>query len=183
MDISEQQLVNQLRGGDKSAPRSLYSRYAGMLTAVCSRYVADPDDVKDVMQDVFVKAFTQISSFAYRGEGSLRAWLVRITVNQSLTFLKNAGRLNIVSDEAFAADNIADEAPPDADGVPPEELQRMIKRLPAGYRTVLNLYVFEDKSHKEIAQMLNIKPASSASQLFHAKAMMARMIREYKRTQ
>lgn len=181
MDISEQQLVDLLQGGDKSAPRMLYCRYAGSLTAVCSRYVADADDVKDVMQDVFVKAFTQIGSFTYRGEGSLRAWLMRITVNQSLTFLKTSGRLPTTSDEACAC-NLADEAPPDADGVPSEELQRMIKSLPAGYRTVLNLYVFEDKSHKEIAQMLNIKPASSASQLFHAKAMMARMIKEYKRT-
>lgn len=181
MDISEQQLVDQLQGGDKSAPRMLYCRYAGSLAAVCARYVADGDDVKDVMQDVFVKAFTQISTFAYRGEGSLKAWLIRITVNQSLTFLKNAGRLPTVSDEARTAE-IANEEPPDADGVPPEELQRMIKSLPTGYRTVLNLYVFEDKSHKEIAELLGIKPASSASQLFHAKAMMARMIKEYKRT-
>ncbi len=58
----------------------------------------------------------------------------------------------------------------------------MIMRLPDGYRTVLNLYVFEDKSHKEIAALLNIKPTSSASQLFHAKALMAKMIVEYKRT-
>ena len=118
------------------------------------------------MQEVFIKVFTQIASFTFRGEGSLKAWLMRITVNTSLTYLKNAGRLSVVRDDTQVADIVEDEEP-DAEGVPPDELQRMIMRLPDGYRTVLNLYVFEDKSHKEIAALLNIKPTSSASQLFH----------------
>ncbi|WP_353935104.1 RNA polymerase sigma factor [uncultured Prevotella sp.] len=181
MDISEQQFYERLQSGDAMAQKALYAKYVGSLTAVCSRYVADADDVKDVMQEVFIKVFTQIASFTFRGEGSLKAWLMRITVNTSLTYLKNAGRLSVVRDDTQVADIVEDEEP-DAEGVPPDELQRMIMRLPDGYRTVLNLYVFEDKSHKEIAALLNIKPTSSASQLFHAKALMAKMIVEYKRT-
>ena len=68
----------------------------------------------------------------------------------------------------------------DSEGIPPDELQRMIMSLPDGYRTVINLYVFEGKSHKEIADILNIKAKTSASQLYHAKAMMAKKINEYK---
>ena len=55
----------------------------------------------------------------------------------------------------------------------------MIKELPDGYRTVFNLYVFEDKSHKEIASLLGIKEDSSASQLFRAKKILATRIKEY----
>ncbi len=178
--ISEQQLAEQLKTGDRRAQKALYKKYVGGLTAVCSRYVADADDVKDVMQEAFVKIFTQFNMFTFRGEGSLRAWLTRIVINASLNWLKSNGRLNLVRDDMLSA-NAAAEEEPDADGVPPARLQEMVKRLPDGYRTVLNLYVFENKSHKEIAQILGIKAASSASQLFHAKAMMARMIKEYKR--
>lgn len=182
MNINEKQILERLQGGDRTAARLLYDAYAGRLTAVCSRYVADGDDVKDVMQDAFVKIFTNIASFTYRGEGSLRAWMTRITVNRAITFLQNSGRLNAMRDTLDSVADVEDQDP-DADGVPPDELQAMIRRLPDGYRTVLNLYVFENKSHKEIAALLGIKAASSASQLYHAKALMARMIKEYKSSQ
>ena len=179
-NISEQQLAERLKCSDRLAQKALYDKYVGSLTAICSRYITGADDVKDVMQEAFVKIFTQFNMFTYRGEGSLRAWLTRIVVNVSLTWLKTNGRLNLVRDDLVSVKATADEEP-DAEGVPPARLHEMIRRLPDGYRTVLNLYVFEDKSHKEIAEILGIKAASSASQLFHAKAMMAWMINEYKR--
>lgn len=182
MNLNEQQLLDQLRNGDRTAQKTLYTKYVGSLAAICSRYVVDPDDVKDVLQESFIKIFTQLDSFTYRGEGSLKAWMGRIVVNMSINFIKTSGRLNLVYDDGVSA-NIAEPEEPDVDGVPPGVLQEMIKKLPDGYRTVLNLYVFENKSHKEIATLLNIKATSSASQLFHAKAMMAKMIKEYKRTQ
>ena len=56
----------------------------------------------------------------------------------------------------------------------------MIRRLPEGYRTIFNLFVFEDKSHKEIAEMLGIKENSSASQLHRAKTLLSKWINEYR---
>lgn len=181
MNINERQLLDRLLDGDRNAARALYDAYAGLLSAVCARYVIDDNDRKDVLQDSFVKIFSNLHRFTYRGEGSLRAWMTRITVNMAITFLDKSGRLSHISDALDSAHDVEYEAP-DADGVPPDELQQMIRRLPDGYRTVLNLYVFEEKSHKEIAAILGIKPASSASQLFHAKSLMAKMIKEYKST-
>lgn len=181
MNVSEQELSQQLRSGNKAAQKALYENYVGSLAAVCSRYIASSDDMKDVLQEAFIKIFTQFDSYTYRGEGSLKAWMTRIVVNLAISFLKSNGRLNTVNDDKAMA-KAADEEEPDADGVPPDALQEMIKSLPDGYRAVLNLYVFEGKSHKEIATLLNIKATSSASQLFHAKALMAKKIKEYKRT-
>lgn len=65
------------------------------------------------------------------------------------------------------------------DQIPSEVLHRFIQELPDGYRTVFNLYVIDDKSHKEIAQILGIKQSTSASQLHKAKAMLARKIKQY----
>lgn len=157
--------------------RVLYSRYAGYLTGVCSRYIADDSAVKDILQDSFIKIFHKAEEFEYRGEGSLKAWMTRIVVNDSLKQLRKKKNLPLPPTLANEAD-VADE-PWEYTKVPVNELHGMIRRLPDGYRTVFNLYVFENKSHREIAQLLGIKEDSSASQLHHARALLSRWIKEY----
>lgn len=154
----------------------LYSRYGGLAAAVARRYVADEDASNDVLQDAFVKVFTSICGFDYRGEGSLKAWVMRIVTNEALTYLRRNSRLTFTDDVPDEPDE-----EPEVEKVPPAELNRMIARLPTGYRTVLNLYVFEEKSHKEISQMLGIGESSSASQYLRAKRMLAKMIKEYEK--
>ena len=153
----------------------LYGRYVGYLTAVCSRYIADDDEVKDVLQDAFIKIFQSMDRFSYRGEGSLKAWMTRIVVNDALKSLRRKKPLPL----SPVLSNITEDEEPDFDRVPLDILQGMIRKLPEGYRTVFNLFVFEDKSHKEIASLLGIKENSSASQLHHAKAQLARWIKDY----
>lgn len=152
-----------------------YERYAGYLTAVCSRYVPDRAEVKDILQDAFVKMFGAVDQFEFRGEGSLRAWASRIVVNGALTSLRKKGRFTAVEN----LPDIEEDEPVIADKVPPAVLQGLIQGLPDGYRTVFNLFVFEKKSHKEIADMLGIKEDSSASQYFRARAQLAKQIKTY----
>ncbi len=177
-DVNEQQLAAATAKGDRNAMQSLYRCYVRYLTAVCSRYVTDDDDVKDIMQDVFIKVFDSIASFSYRGPGSLKAWLTRVTLNEALGFIRRRGRLSSVE----LGDNTSDipDDPPDTDNIPSDVIFSMIRNLPDGYRTVFNLYVIEEKSHREIAEMLGIKESSSASQLHRAKAMLADMIKRYR---
>lgn len=75
----------------------------------------------------------------------------------------------------------AAEETAETDGIPYEELRRLIGELPASYRSVFNLYVFERKSHKEIARILGIKEYTSASQFHKAKKMLAVRINQYKK--
>ncbi len=156
--------------------RLLYDRYIGYLTAVCSRYVVDSAAVKDILQDAFVKVFSKLDGFEYRGEGSLKAWMSRIVVNDSLKNLRGAGRLKYVDELPDTEGEGEIEGMPE---VPVRELAEMIKSLPDGYRTVFNLFVFEKKSHREIAGLLGIKEDSSASQFFRARAMLAKKIKDY----
>ena len=156
--------------------RLLYDRYIGYLTAVCSRYVVDSAAVKDILQDAFVKVFSKLDGFEYRGEGSLKAWMSRIVVNDSLKNLRCAGRLKYVDELPDTEGEGEIEGMPE---VPVRELAEMIKSLPDGYRTVFNLFVFEKKSHREIAGLLGIKEDSSASQFFRARAMLAKKIKDY----
>jgi RNA polymerase sigma-70 factor (ECF subfamily) len=174
--LSELELLKRIRSGEASGMRLLYDRYIGYLTAVCSRYVVDSAAVKDILQDAFVKVFSKLDGFEYRGEGSLKAWMSRIVVNDSLKSLRGAGRLKYVDELPDTEGDGEIEGMPD---VPVRELAEMIKSLPDGYRTVFNLFVFEKKSHREIAGLLGIKEDSSASQFFRARAMLAKKIKDY----
>lgn len=171
---SEQSLVKHICKGDRAAMQRLYNLYVGHVTAVAMRYVADRDAAQDVLQDSFVKIFTRMGDFEYRGAGSLKAWMTRIVMNESLSYLKNHAKL-------IYTDALPDEpeSDPPVEKVPPSVLQKMIEGLPPGYRTVINMYVFEQKSHKEIAQALGIKESSSASQYLRAKKILAKEIKEY----
>lgn len=128
-----------------------------------------------ILQDSFVKILTSIDRFEYRGEGSLKAWIRTLVANLALDYLRKNNRLCFTDD---IPQEMEDE-PPSMDEIPTEELLKMIGMLPIGYRTVLNLYVFEDKSHKEIAQILGIKENSSASQYARAKKMLNKMMQNY----
>ena len=173
----EEQIVSLFRQGNALAMDMLYADYAPYLTGVCARYISNDDDLKDVLQEGFIKVFTQIEHFEYRGRGSLRAWASRIMVNESLQALRRQKRcLNTLTDNALP--DLPDEEP-DTEGLEPETLVRLMRKMPDGYRTVLNLYVIAGKSHKEIAQLLGIKPDSSASQLYRAKNMLAQLIKNH----
>lgn len=177
--MEEQELTERCRAGDNLARKELYERYAGRMLCVCLRYAGDRETAQDLMHDGFLKLFDSFDKFTWRGEGSLRAWMERVMVNTALQYL----RRNDVMNQAAALED-APEAyeEPDAssiDAIPQQILMRFISELPAGYRTVFNLYVFEEKSHKEIARLLGINEKSSASQLTRAKASLATRVREW----
>lgn len=175
------QLLSNIKKGDRSAMSDLYLCYIGYLRALCSRYIPDDNDVKDILQTCFVKIFTSLDKFQYRGAGSLRAWMSRIAVNESLKFLSSARKTDSFKDGLMKDMPEEDGDEPEIDGIPANVLQQMIRELPDGYRTVFNLYVLEEKSHKEIASMLGITDSTSASQFHRARNILARKIKEYRK--
>lgn len=159
------------------AMKTVYSTYIRYLAAICSRYIVNNEDVKDVLQDSFLRIFSGIASFEYRGRGSLKGWITKITVNETLKFLQKNNRFEFVEISEQEHDKPDEE--PDVDALPSSVLFNLIRELPDGYRTIFNLYVIENKSHKEIAKLLDIKESTSASQLHRAKSLLATKIRQY----
>lgn len=173
---NEQHIVDLFARGDFRAMDVLYASFADYLAGVCVRYVPQQEDLHDVLQEAFIKIFTTIGSFRYRGKGSLKAWMTRIVVNEALMFLRGKKKMRFVDIDEEPSD-IADEEP-DTSGLTAENVDEALARLPDGYRTVFNLYAIEGKSHKEIAEMLGIKPDTSASQYHRAKTMLARLLKK-----
>lgn len=176
---SEEQLLAKLREGDAAAAAQLYRLHVRYLTAVCSRYVVNDEDVKDVLQEAFIKIFSSIHRFQPKGEGALRSWMSRIVANEAIDLLKAKSRLSF-SELTEDSTGMPDEEP-EVEEVPAGQLQRFVQELPEGYRVVFNLYVMEGKSHREIAAMLGIKEGTSASQLHKAKCALAEKIKKYRR--
>jgi len=177
---SERELIRQIVQGNRVAMKQFYDEYSGYLTAVCVRYIPNRDDVKDLLQESFLKIFKAIHTFEYKGEGSLRAWSARIVVNESLRHLKTIEKMKLTSLPEDDIPDPADDWDADFDDIPTPVILEMIRTLPPGYRTVFNLYVFEQKSHKEIASLLHIAESSSASQLHRAKGILMKEIELYR---
>ncbi len=178
--LPEEELVRRASGGDTSAMRCLYETHIRYLTAVCSRYIADDDSVRDILQESFTKILTSLGRFSYRGENSIRAWMTRIVVNEALGFLRRQSKGRIVDLDEREMDLPEEESDDCLHDVPMDVIMKMIRQLPDGYRTVFNLYVFGDLSQNDIAGMLGIEPRTVSSQYFRAKARLLKMIHDYK---
>ena len=175
----ERQLTERCARGERQAYRELYDSYAGRLLAVSTRYLGSQEAAEDVLQDSFLKIFSSIGSFRYRGEGSLYAWIRRIVVNRSLDWLrerKRAGTVRLEETAPVPEDTIDSS---DVATIPEDILAGMVEGLPDGYRTVFNLFALDGYSHKEIGKMLGIKEKSSSSQYFRARALLAEKIKDY----
>ena len=89
---TDEEILKAIDSGDRKAMRALYDSYSGYATAVGLRYIPDMYLLKDVLQDSFIKVFTNIGGFNYRGEGSLKAWITRIVTNEAINFLREHNR-------------------------------------------------------------------------------------------
>lgn len=178
-ETEEKRWLRKALDGDNTATEWIYRKHVRYLSALCSRYITEDEDIRDVLQESFIKIFTSLDRFRDRGEGSLKAWMAKITLNETLKFVRNNSRLPIdsIDDKDM---NIADGDSMETEDIPTDVLHQFIRELPDGYRTVFNLYVIDDKSHKEIAQLLGIKENTSASQLHKAKSMLAQKIKHYR---
>lgn len=172
---TERELLDAIRSGNREALKRLYDRFSGYAMATGLRYIPNREEMRDVLQDSFVKILTSIDQFDYRGEGSLKNWVARIVANKAIDYLREHERINFVD----TIPEELDEETTDMIDIPPDILTEMIGRLPDNYRLVLNLFVFQQQSHKEIAQLLSIKENTSASIYFRARKMLSKMIKEY----
>lgn len=175
----EKDISDRIRRGDSAAMKSLYDLMQPYLDGVCSRYLNDDDDVKDALQEVFIKIFSEFGKFKYRGQGSLQAWTKRIAVNEALMRLRSRKRSRLVPLDEREVDGDCDEGA-EIEDISAEDLLGFIRLLPEQYRTVFNLYILDDMSHKEIASVLGISESTSASNLHRAKKLLTQMILSYR---
>jgi RNA polymerase sigma-70 factor, ECF subfamily len=167
------QVIERARSGDVDAFEMVYRAHATAIHALCLRMSGDRAVARDLVQDVFVRAWERLPSF--RGQSSLATWLHRLAVNVVLEKWRSAKRdaLRMIDDP----DGVAFDAPmvqTDLDSA--MEIEGAMARLPAGARAVFVLHEIEGYSHEEIAVMTGIAPGTARTQLFRARRALAKML-------
>jgi RNA polymerase sigma factor (sigma-70 family) len=163
---SEDDLVSRCLNNDPKAYEDFYKRFAPKMYGVCMRFAKNQMEADDILQEGFIKVFTNLGSF--RNEGSLEGWVRRTIVNTAINlYKKNVKYLKDIDIEQ--AEVVQYSEPNSLDKITVEELLNMVGELPTGYRMVFNLNVIEGYSHKEISQLLEISENTSKSQLSRAR--------------
>ncbi len=171
--MTENELIAGCLRQDRTCQEALYKRFYGKMMGVCLRYARDRDEARDMLQDGFIKVFAALRNFG--GKGSFEGWIRRIVVNTAVDHLrKNKQAYMIVSTVHFRDGDLPDAVDEDEDenalaNLSEEDILRAVQNLSPAYRTVFNLYVIENFSHKEIAEQLNISEGTSKSNLAKAR--------------
>ena len=171
--MTEDQMLDGSKVNNIYAQESLYKRFSPRMLGVCYRFAKNRHDAEDMLQEGFIRVFSQLHQF--RNEGSLEAWIRRIIVHTCINLIKKNKKFTDCLDLSYADDvQIREEMIPSI--IHAKQIVECIRLLPIGYRTVLNLYAIEGYSHKEIGAMLEIEEASSRSQYLRAKSMLEKIL-------
>jgi RNA polymerase sigma-70 factor, ECF subfamily len=151
------QLIADAIQQKREAQQKLFELYSPKMLGVCRQYVKDVHHAEDLMLSGFLKVFTHLSKF--KNEGSFEGWIRRIMVNTCISYLRKKNPVHL-SDEDFVFN---DQATQSLESTEVEDIQRLIDRLPVGYKMVFNLYAIEGYKHAEIAIQLQITESTSKS--------------------
>ncbi len=167
--MTEEAILKGCLNNEAVAQRQLYNQYSPKMLSVCYRFAHNREDAEDMLQEGFIKVFTQMHTFESRG--AFEGWIRRIIVHTCINILKKNKKFNESVDIIHATGvQVREESVPSV--IQAKQVVECIRMLPIGYRTVLNLYAIEGYSHREISDMLDIEESTSRSQYTRAKAML-----------
>lgn len=173
-------LVNGCVRNNRKSQEAVYKMFYGKMMAVCRRYTRNQDQAKDILQDGFIKVFKNIAKFNFNG--SFEGWVRRIIVNTAIDFTRKAKNDYLLMNENQSIEDYENDL---LDTDNEEEYDNPLKvgdvvkgmeELSNAYRTVFNLYVFENYSHQEIADALGISVGTSKSNLAKARANLKKIL-------
>lgn len=169
--MTDAELVQQARRGERDAIEALYRRHAPRVCAIVRRLAGDDALAEDWAQEAWVQAIRALPGF--RGEAQFGTWLYRIAVNRALMGRRSLQRSR--PRELPLSEELS--APPPAEGVELRgRLEWALRQLPEGMRQVLVLHDVEGYTHEEIGRLLGVAAGTCKSQLFKARARMRRLL-------
>lgn len=169
-------LVERCQQGDREAFRQLYEQYSRAMYNICLRMMNDVHDAEDILQEAFIQVYKSISQF--RGEASIGSWIKRIVINKCLNQLKK-NMPHFIQVDDMELNEEGSQVNEEEFTCTVENVKKAVSELPDGYRIVLSLYLFEDYSHREIAEKLNISESTAKTQYMRAKQKVRELVALY----
>jgi RNA polymerase sigma factor (sigma-70 family) len=164
---------------ERRAQEELFRHFYGKMLVVCMRYMNDRDSAQEVLQEGFIKVFEKLGAFDYKG--SFEGWIRRIIANTAIDSIRKSKKDPYLTDndndfKLGAEDEIEMREEMEITDIKAEIAMEAIQKLSPAYRAVFNLYVLEEYSHKEIAEILGISEGTSKSNLAKAKMNLQKML-------
>ena len=187
MDLSDiknvKQLVEACIKGERKSQQKFYQIFYGKLLSICMRYADNREEAKDILHDAYIKIFENLKEFGHKG--SLEGWVKKIVVNTAIDTIRKKKQKFIELDETKNYDGIIDDYSENVEfelcnSLKVETIIKLIQKLSPMYRTVLNLYIFEEMTHKEIAEELDITIGTSKSNYAKAKRNLIKLFEDHK---
>lgn len=183
--VTDEELVKRAGKGDQRAFDLLVRKYQHRIFALISRYVRDQDEVQDVAQEAFIKAWRALPRF--RGDSQFYTWLYRIAVNTAKNYLVARGRRppgsDIDADEAeqfIGADGLHDSGTPESILMSQQlgdVIAKAIEALPHELRTAVTLREFDGLSYEDIAAIMECPVGTVRSRIFRAREAIEQAMR------
>jgi RNA polymerase sigma-70 factor (ECF subfamily) len=167
------QLLKECKQNSVTAQKYLYDTVSLQMFIICRRYLKSNEVAEEVMMNGFLKVFQQIQQFEYQNDGATINWIKKIMINECLQVLRKKTSFLTVEEKNAAEISVDEDA---LATLSASEILILITQLPIGYRTVFNLYILDDMSHKEISMLLGISEGTSKSQLSKAKQMLQQLL-------
>ncbi len=173
--LNTKDLIEKSKSGNRKAQEQLYQRLSTPMMGVCFRYMRSKEDAEDVMLEGFYKVFKNLEKFTYQNDHAFFGWVKRIMVNEALMKLRKNKEIQVLA-ISEDLDKEIDISP--ISSLQTDDLLKLIRSIPVGYRTIFNLYEVEGYSHQEISEQLGVSVGTSKSQLFKAKKLLREMLDE-----
>lgn len=182
---TDQELVKRVQKGDQAAFDMLFARYQVRIINLIARYVRDSDEVRDVAQEAFIKAYRAIPRF--RGDSQFYTWLYRIAINTAKNHLVSRSRRPPSSDVDIEDADYRDDADMLRETEDPESalsrdqleatIHQALSQLPDDLRSALTLREFDGLSYEQIADILECPVGTVRSRIFRAREFVDQRIR------
>lgn len=175
-------LVKGCINGDRNCQQKFYQTFYGKMLAVSMRYSENREEAKDILHDGFIKVFANLKEFEFKG--SLEGWVKRIVTNTAIDTVRKKKNFLVELDENRNYDIITDDYQENMEfeqftKIRVETIMQLIQKLSPMYRTVFNMYVFDELTHKEISEQLNINIGTSKSNFAKARKNLIKLFEEY----
>lgn len=176
-DLEDIDLVKGCLENDRLLQKQLYSKFFKKMFQICLSYSGSREEAKDILQDAFVKVFTNIKD--YDTKNSLEGWIRRIVTNSAIDYFRKKKRL-VYIDEFQEIEEENEQETALFQNLSNEVILNFVNKLPDGARLVFTLFAVEGLRHQDIANQLNITEGTSKSQYKRAKTLLKSWLYEYK---
>lgn len=164
--------------GDSKCQQVIYQKFYGKMLGACMRYSKDREEARDILQDGFLKVFTNIKLYA--GSGSFEGWVRKVIINTALDYIRKNKKIIQYANSDYVEEK-AEEIKEEEENneylnISTNEIMEAVQQLSTAYRTVFNMFVVDGFSHQEIAEQLGINIGTSKSNLAKAKMQLKKTL-------